>query len=33
MGEVAPLARLDSVGLVLDGRAIVKTVSIEVFPG
>ena len=33
MGEVSPLARLDSVGLVLDGRAIVKTVSMEVYPG
>jgi iron complex transport system ATP-binding protein len=33
MGEVTPLARLDSVGLVLDGRAIVKTVSMEVHPG
>ena len=33
MGDVTPLARLDSVGLVLDGRAIVKTVSMEVNPG
>lgn len=33
MGEVMPLARLDSVGLVLDGRAIVKTVSMEVHAG
>lgn len=33
MAETSPLARLDSVGLVLDGRAIVKTVSMEVFPG
>jgi iron complex transport system ATP-binding protein len=33
MGEVTPLAHLDSVGLVLDGRAIVKTVSMEVYPG
>ena len=33
MGGVTPLARLDSVGLVLDGRAIVKTVSMEVYPG
>ncbi len=33
MGDVTPLARLDSVGLVLDGRAIVKTVSMEVYPG
>ena len=33
MGGVTPLARLDSVGLVLDGRAIVKTVSMEVHPG
>src|SRR6056300_313816 len=33
MAEVTPLARLDSVGLVLDGRAIVKTVSLEVYPG
>ena len=33
MAEVTPLARLDSVGLVLDGRAIVKTVSMEVYPG
>jgi iron complex transport system ATP-binding protein len=33
MGGVTPLARLDSVGLVLDGRAIVKTVSMEVHAG
>jgi len=33
MAEVTPLAHLDSVGLVLDGRAIVKTVSTEVYPG
>jgi len=33
MAEVTPLAHLDSVGLVLDGRAIVKTVSMEVYPG
>ena len=33
MTALAPLARLESVGLVLDGRAIVKTVSMEVFPG
>ena len=33
MGDVTPLAHLDSVGLVLDGRAIVKTVSMEVNPG
>lgn len=28
-----PLARLDSIGLALDGRAIIKNVSLEVFPG
>jgi iron complex transport system ATP-binding protein len=33
MAETTPLARLDSVGLVLDGRAIVKTVTMEVYPG
>lgn len=31
--SAAPLARLESAGLVLDGRAIVKSVSLEVFPG
>lgn len=30
---VTPLAHLDAVGLVLDGRAIVKTVTLEVLPG
>lgn len=33
MSEQTPIARLDSVGLVLDGRAIVKNVTLEVFPG
>ena len=33
MSTTTPLARLDQVGLVLDGRAIVKTVSLEVVPG
>jgi len=32
MSDLTPLARLDSVGLVMDGRAIVKTVSLDVFP-
>ena len=31
--SAAPLARLESAGLVLDGRAIVKSVSLEVYPG
>lgn len=33
MNAAPPLARLESAGLVLDGRAIVKSVSLEVFPG
>lgn len=33
MSKQTPIARLDSVGLVLDGRAIVKNVTLEVFPG
>ena len=33
MSKQTPIARLDSVGLVLDGRAIVKNVTLEIFPG
>jgi len=33
MSEQTPLIELDSVGLALDGRAIVKNVSMQVFPG
>jgi iron complex transport system ATP-binding protein len=33
MNVAPPLARLESAGLVLDGRAIVKSVSLEVYPG
>ncbi|MGA0210523.1 MAG: heme ABC transporter ATP-binding protein [Pontimonas sp.] len=33
MVSAHPLARLESAGLVLDGRAIVKSVSLEVYPG
>ena len=33
MDSALPLARLESAGLVLDGRAIVKSVSLEVYPG
>jgi iron complex transport system ATP-binding protein len=33
MSELTTIARLESAGLVLDGRAIVKSVSLDVFPG
>lgn len=33
MSTSAAIARLDSAGLVLDGRAIVKSVTLDVFPG
>jgi iron complex transport system ATP-binding protein len=33
MVVTAPIARLDSVGLALDGRAIIKSLTLEVYPG
>jgi iron complex transport system ATP-binding protein len=33
MNEQKPLIELDSIGLALDGRAIIKNVSLQVFPG
>jgi iron complex transport system ATP-binding protein len=33
MSELTTIARLESAGLVLDGRAIVKSVTLDVFPG
>jgi iron complex transport system ATP-binding protein len=33
MSNTTPLARLESAGLVMDGRAIVKTVTLDVFRG
>ena len=33
MEQLSPLIRCESIGLALDGRAIIKNVSLEVFAG